>query len=250
MIDLLESRRSVRSYKEEPLPVELKDALRSEITYINSHEAGLNFQLTFDDPKPFEGFRKSYGMFRNVRNYMTAVIDPTFPNTYERAGFFAQQFVMEALKRGLGSCFVGVTFSRSEVDARVEVYEKIPFIVAFGFPEVSRATFIGKLTSRMAHRNRKAPEDFFVGTEDIKEELRGEGVDVGLALRAVACAPSSLNKQPVRLTGRGIEGRMHLCALVENYDKNAVDLGIAKYNVSAAIPGFWDWGNDAPFHKD
>lgn len=247
MIDLLEQRHSVRSFQIRELPADLVQKLRSDITFINTHQSGLNFQLSIGDGTPFDGFKRSYGMFRNVKNYLTAVIDPTFEFAEERAGYAAEEFVIELVKAGLGSCFVGATFSRKDVAARLEVYEKIPFLVAFGYPDIGKTSFLGKFTSAIAHRKQKDLDSFLIKdsrTSELKSKLN---VDLELALRAVRCAPSYLNKQPVRLGLKEIDGVVRLYARVEDYAKNAVDLGIAKCNVALAISGEWEWGNEGIF---
>ena len=53
-----------------PLPEALRSKLRAEVTMFNSHNAGINLQLCFDDSDPFAGFSRSYGMFSNVHNYL------------------------------------------------------------------------------------------------------------------------------------------------------------------------------------
>lgn len=247
MIDILEKRHSVRSFQKRELPTDIINKLRSEVTYINSHESGLNFQLAFGDGAPFEGFKRSYGMFRNVTNYLVAVIDPTFKYAEERAGYWAENFVIELVKLGLGSCFVGGTFSRNDVSARVEVYEKIPFVVAFGYPDVKNTSFIGKVTTAFAHRKEKSLESFLINPEETRAVATSEGINLELVLKAVKCSPSALNKQPVRIGIKDVEGEKRLCAEVEDYEKNALDLGIAKCNVALAVPGEWEWGNGMPF---
>lgn len=246
MIELLEKRRSVRSFLKKELPTEIINKLRSEVTYINSHEAGLNFQLAIGDGTPFEGFRRSYGMFRNVSNYLMAIIDPTFEYAEERAGYMAEKFVIELVKLGLGSCFVGATFSRNDITAQPEVYEKIPFVVAFGYEDADNTSLMGKLTSAMAHRKEKSIDSFLRNPDESRKLASKAGIDLDLALKAVQCAPSALNRQPVRLSVKECNGKVNLYAEVEDYKKNAVDLGIAKCNIALAIPGEWQWGNNAP----
>lgn len=250
MIEDLEKRHSVRSFLKKELPTSLVNKIRSDVTYVNTHEAGLNFQLCFSDEKPFKGMRRSYGMFRNVSNYLAAVIDPTFPHAEERAGYFAEYLVVEMVKAGLGTCFVGGTFSREDVSARVEVYEKITFVVAFGYPDEVNTSLMGKLTARMAHRKQRDPDDLFGGSPEERQRLIETEFPLERALKAVQLSPSALNRQPVRLTCIQSEGGPCLGARVEDYNKNAVELGIAKYNVAHVIPGLWEWGNNQPFFQD
>lgn len=249
-LDLLKERHSVRSYSSEPLDDVVRNRLRSEITYINSHEAGLNFQLCFNDDQPFKGFARSYGMFRNVNNYLAVVIDPTFPDAYERAGYFSEQFAIECVRGGLGSCFVGGTFSREHISARVEVYEKVPYVMAFGIPETSKTTFMGKFTAKMAHRKVRTPREFFEGSDSEYQAAAKEFPWLITALEAVACSPSALNKQPVRLHVVERDGEKHIAAKTVDPGKYAVELGIAKFNVATAVSGVWDWGEDGIFYCD
>ncbi|MDE6444962.1 MAG: hypothetical protein K2K64_11180, partial [Muribaculaceae bacterium] len=118
-IELLRKRRSVRSFTEQSLPKEIINKLRAEITMTNTHQQGFRFQLITDDPNPMRGVAKSYGTFLNPRNYLAAVVDTATPHVMERAGYFAEKFVMRAVELGLGTCFVGSTFDRKEVNAQM-----------------------------------------------------------------------------------------------------------------------------------
>lgn len=217
---------------------------------INCHEAGLNFQLCFNDPEPFRGFTRSYGMFHGVRNYLAAVIDPTFPDAYERAGYFGEQFVMAAQRKGVGSCFVGGTFSASHVGARMEVYEKLPFLIAFGIPEQKQGGLAAMMKRFIGGRSTDF-RSFFAGTDEDYEKARKRLPYLDTALQAVACAPSSLNKRPVRLQMVEVDGAQRLSAFTgKRDDKTAIDLGIAKCNVALVTDGIWEWGQEKSyFHR-
>lgn len=244
-IDQLRARHSVRTYSAKPIEEGEIRSLQSEVTLINTHEAGLNFQLMIGNEDPFKGLARSYGMFRNVRNYLACVIDPSFDNAEERAGFYAEKIVMCALQMGLGSCFVGGTFSREHSGARMRVYEKLPFVVTLGYPADKGESFMARMTSRIAHRKTRGARFFFDG--DDAEFARAEELfpDLMIGLEALACAPSGLNRQPVRVR---LDDNGMLRAYADACAYNApVDLGIGKFNFAAAAGGSWEWGEDAPF---
>lgn len=245
-IEDLRLRHSVRNFKSERLDANLVNSLKSETTFINTHEAGLNFQLCLGDSAPFKSMLKSYGSFTGVENYLAAIIDPTFPHAYERAGYYAMQFLLMAFTKGLGSCIVGVTFDSSKIAARMEVYEKLPFVVAFGYP-AEKKTLLASLTSKIAHIKKRTPRDFFDGTEAEYQHALKAIPYLSTALEAVATAPSALNKQPVRLAVTSIDGKLRIVAHTPNDIKFAVELGIAKCCVASVIDGDWDWGENAPF---
>ena len=251
----LQKRHSVRSYALEPLPDKTRDALRAEITDINTHEAGLNFQLLFNDSEPFRGFTRSYGMLRDVSNYLAAVIDPSYDFALERAGYFGEQFVMKCVDLGLGTCFVSGTFSRGNVSARVAVYEELPFLIPFGI-SADRPSWIARVSMKLAHKHEMTPRDFFDGNDDEYAEAKRTFPWLDKALAAVACAPSALNRRPVRLSMKNVEGHNRIVATLlpgpaaKDPMNTTIDLGIAKFNVAAVVPGVWEWGNGAPYIED
>lgn len=240
-LELLEQRRSVRAYSPESVPDEALGHLRAEVSYINSHEAGLRFQIITGDPEPFKDFDRSYGSFRNVRNYLAAVIDTASPDVRERAGYFAERFTIKAVGLGLGTCFIGGTYRKGSVKAQLRAGEQVLFVVAFGIPE-NKERMLARLTSKVFHMRRMAPRDFFnpVGEAEIAED---EFHFLPDGLKAIACAPSSLNKRPVRVELK--EGFLRAFVQKET-PESLVDLGIAKFNFNFATDTVCEWGNHAP----
>ena len=257
-LELLRERHSVRSYKKITLDESVRNKLRSIASFVNSHEAGLRFVPIFNDDAPFRGFGRSYGMFRNVENYLAVIIDPTFENTLERAGYYAEEFVIEAVKLGLGTCFVGGTFSKNHIDTIVEVYERIPFVIAFGISDIKNTSTLAKLTSCFVHRKALKPREFFLGTDDDYNSAVEKFPWLNNALQAIASAPSALNLMPVRLSminsdineDNEMGGVTQIAASTIDPEKYPIELGIAKYNIAYAVGGMWDWGNNATFYPD
>ncbi len=256
-VDFLRSRHSVRSFTPEPLSQEAVRGLKAEITMVNTHEAGMHFELVCDDPAPFKGFKASYGMFKGVRNYVAAVVDTSFPDSYERAGYFGQQIVMKAVGLGLGTCFVGGTYDSSLVKVVLRVDRKVLFMIALGYPAQNRQTVLSSLAMKMAHRNDKAPDGFYLPQPGYSlSEALAIMPWLGKGLQGLACAPSSLNKQPVMIKvvePVGVTGGRQVAASAFVNDpnpKNLVDLGIGKFNFAEAADGVWDWGDGAQFYPN
>lgn len=244
-LSLISKRHSVRSYLPRPLAPDVVRELQAEITMIVSHESGMHFRLVTDDSSPFDGFTASYGFFRNARNYMAAIIDPSFPHTWERAGYFAELLAIKAVESGLGSCFVGGTFNATKVNVPMRAGEKLPFILLLGYPDERHTSMMGRIAKKIIHRNDPDWQALYIGNPPLPQALQ-QHPELATALKALACAPSSLNKRPVRL-------QLHdgmITASVENpTDKQLIDLGIAKYNIAAATGGDFDWGNGAALYS-
>lgn len=244
----LRNRHSVRNFLTDSVPGELRRRFNADVTMINSQESGLNFQLIYDDPDPLKGFRRSYGMFHNARNYLAAVVDPTFANAEERAGYFAEQFVMDVVTHGLGACFISGTYSPQHVKARMEVYEKLLFIVAFGYSADKPNTVLSDAMTSMMHGRRMSAREFFEGTDQEYELMSARFPWLETGLEGMACAPSGKNRRGIRIGVGNMEEEEVLTAFCIK-EPAPVDLGIAKYNFQAPLPvaGEWEWGDNGAF---
>ncbi len=244
-LQLLQQRHSVRAYSTEPIDTALLNKLKAEVTMINTHQHGLKFKIVTDDPDPFKSFSRSYGNFTNPHNYLAAVVDAAVDNVIERAGYFAEQFAIKATSLGLGTCFVGATFSEVKVKVQLRAGEKVLFVVIFGYP-LGKEKFLAKLTAKVAHLKKMTSDDFFVPKEKLGEALTLFPM-LQTGLEAIACAPSWMNGRPtrVKLDGEGENARP--CAYVDDKDpKRLIDLGIAKFNFNFATATECEWGNGAP----
>lgn len=243
-LDLLKKRHSVRSFTTDPIDPDIIKSLKSAVTMINTHEAGAHFQIVTDDDAPFKGFSHSYGFFRNPRNYIACVMDMSFPDAMERAGYFAQELVMKCVESGLGTCYVGGTYNASGTDIQIRADWKLLFLILFGYPGGKDRT-VARMMMKMAHRHDRTPEQFFTGDEKSLEQAVALYPQLPVGLEALACSPSSLNKQPVRVRfADGDNNSLEICVDPSN-PKNLIDLGIAKYNFSFATGIAVDWGNPA-----
>lgn len=208
-LEKLAERRSVRNFTSTPLSDSDKARLRSAITSINSHEAGLHFTLVTDSPEAFNGFGRSYGLFSGVSNYVALVIDESaYRNMEEKAGYYAQMLVMKCIGMGLATCFVGGTFSRKHLEVQMRAGWKVPAVVAVGYPAEGKDSFLGRVMHKVIKRKSKAPLQFYKGDLPWEEvsELFPKMLD---ALKAVALAPSAMNKQPVSIFVRRSNAAMN-----------------------------------------
>lgn len=262
-IEDLAKRRSVRSYVPKPLLDSDRKTLEALITDINTHEAGMHLQLFTDSGAPFEGFRRSYGMFRGVKNYVALVVDNSYPFMREKAGYYGEQIVMKAVELGLGTCFVGGTFSSGHVDARVRAGEELLCLIVLGYADEAHTSLAARLSRKIAKRRSKKPEDFFKSDISLLEAEKLFPA-LGQGLEAVALAPSALNKQPVEIgiasdSSEALNGSANsvsedgvtvTATVPEDNPMQLIDLGIAMFNFQAVVSGYWDWGLPAVFRAE
>lgn len=246
-LEQLQQRHSVRKYADTAIPADVITILEKEVEEINANYEGIRFSLVFDNGEAFGSFKKTYGQFKGVRNYLVAAVDMNVDNSKEIAGFAGEQFCMLAVSQGLGTCFVGATYDPAKVQVNLSATEKITFLIPFGYEDEKGPGFVGKLVQRVAHANSRKAEEFYdnnLGFFNLQEAMnRMPSLFTGL--QAVECAPSGMNRQPARVW-IGEDTFLHM-GLSFNGDYTANDLGIAKFNFQAVNPGKWAWGEGAAF---
>lgn len=284
-LDTLRRRHSVRTFTAPCDPEQIR-RLNAVITDINTHGIGLHFQLITNSPAAFNSFTKSYGMFKGVSDYVACVVDTSYANWLQRAGYYGMQLVTEAVAIGLGTCFVSGSYSKADVSARIRVGQELVMLIALGqsAPKQTKGLVPRLISSIAMKHGRLTPMDF-LDTQLPWETICNAFPLLYQGLEAVSYAPSALNKQPVGIlikkhddpynpvtakqnkSGKQQE-RQQLAAQYESLlrptvpnqpeyilqayvpaknRQQLIDLGIAMFSFSIAYPGTWDWGNPATF---
>lgn len=234
----MDLRKSSRAYLDQPVEPEILDELL-RLAATLAEESGLKFLVVADEPEAFHGFRKSYGLFTGVRNYLVLAGNPDSPHFLEKAGYYGERWVLEATALGLGTCWVGGTFDRKSLHIALKADEKIAIVIVFGVVG-GEATLKERLLRKAIHRKSKG----------IEEMLNAQGQPPNWVLEGmdyVTKAPSAAHRQPVRFS---CSEDQVMAAVPGKIPMEWVDLGIAKFHFEAAAgPGKWQWGNNGRFER-
>lgn len=252
-LEIIEKRHAVRSYRLVPISSAEAEKVKADLTMINTLEAGLHFHLVQNSPEAFGMFNKSYGMFRNAANYIAPIIDHSFSDALERAGYFGEKAVLKATEYGLGTCFISGTFSRDAIKVPLRAGQEVPFIIAIGYEDnFDKPRTLASLTKKISHLKKMQASDFFIKRGDwTLEKALAKFPYLKDGLEAIAAAPSALNKRPVRIwIGKDESEDVIRIGIPDMKDVQLIDLGIAKANFTTACPGIFDWGNGARFYLD
>ena len=65
----MKERHSVRQYKDDPIPEEIRSQLNRYAGYL-SYDSGLRIQIFYDEPECFGSGKARFGKFENCRNYI------------------------------------------------------------------------------------------------------------------------------------------------------------------------------------
>ena len=132
---LIKERHSVRSYLAKEIENEKVNKLNELINSINKKE-GLNIQLILNDCDVFDKFILHYGRLKNCKNYL-AMIGTNDKTLDEKVGYYGEKIVLKAQELGLNTCWVGGTYKKNAVNAKIENGEKLVCIIAIGYGETS-----------------------------------------------------------------------------------------------------------------
>lgn len=233
-LEAIETRISRRTYLDTPIEQTKLQQLNDRIIKYNG-EGDLAMVLIPDGSRAFNGLRKSYGMFKNVRTLIVLKGRKEDPNLKEKLGQYGELLVLEATGMGLGTCWVAGTFDRSSPVLDVGEKEEMTCVITVG-NIAAEQSLKEKLVRGMTHRKTKPAEAFY--QSDIPApQWFSEGI------RSVQKAPSAVNLQPVKFEYKnGI-----VKAYVED-DRYLTDLGIAKIHFALVTGGTFDLGNPGEYH--
>lgn len=160
LLEAIESRHSVRRYKDIPLPEETVKALLQKIEELNS-KGKLHIQLIKNEPKAFKGIF-AYGRFRGVNNYFV-VSGKKADDLDERAGYYGEQLVLLAQQLGLNTCWAGQSYRTIEKTFKLDDGEKIVCYIAVGYGETQGVEHKHKTLEDVSNVNKLTPEWFKKG---------------------------------------------------------------------------------------
>lgn len=129
---LINERHSVRSYLDKQIESDKVSVLNNLIKECNN-AANLNIQLILDDREVFDKFILHYGRIKNCNNYIALVCKKSVD--IEKIGYYGEKIVLKAQELGLNTCWVGGTYSKGAVKAKIESDEKLICIIAIGYGE-------------------------------------------------------------------------------------------------------------------
>ena len=248
--DLIHQRFSCRSYTKEPLRASHRQLLADFVAASPSGPSGSEVRIELvaaieQDSKALKGLG-TYGFVKGATAFLIGAIGPGEKNL-EDLGYLVERIVLYATDLGLGTCWLGGSFTKSSFAKRIAVRgdERVPAVVAAGYPAPKRGT-VDSMVRQMAHARQRLPGEqlFFDGAFGAPLAPTAAG-DLAVALEMVRLAPSASNKQPWRIVKDGAvwhfylqrtkgyrEGR--IMRLMKIDDMQRIDMGIAMCHFALA----------------
>ncbi|MCL5882897.1 MAG: nitroreductase [Actinobacteria bacterium] len=198
----LHDRHSWRAYQERGLENDKLTAMREVCSGMSGQGARAEVS-TRNLEYIFRGVIGSYGSVTGASAYAAFIGDLDDPNVQEKVGYMGEGIVLEAVARGLSTCWVGGYFRPEAVanDIPVGENESVIAVTPLGYRTETASINDRVLKSVAKSRTRKPLAELCSGLPQQEWQPWMKG-----ALEAARIAPSAVNRQPWRfeVAGDGI----------------------------------------------
>jgi len=241
--ELVEQRFSCRSYLSQPVEEQTLQRLTDYAAALQTGPFGtqLRFSLGAAREKDQKALRKlgTYGFIKGATGFIIGVIQDDEKNL-EDFGYLMESIILFATDIGLGTCWLGGTFTKSSFSERVSPRpgELIPAVVSLGYCAKKPRRFDAVIRNSAGAERRLSWEQLFSDSRFGVPLSRETAGDYATTLEMVRRAPSASNKQPWRIIKDG--NRWHfflqrtpgyrermLVRLFTVADMQRIDMGIA-----------------------
>jgi len=241
--EIIQARTSCRTFEERPISGETRQRLPDIASSLGTAPFGTHprFALvaaTEEDRAALRGLG-TYGFIKGATGFIVgATRDAT--GSLEDYGYLMELLILHATDQGLGSCWLGGSFTKSSFAAKIKARrgEIVPAVTALGYA-AERPRAIDGMIRQYARSDRRLPwHSLFFESSFHTPLVRERAGAYAELLEMVRLGPSASNKQPWRVVMDGDAAHFYL-ARTKGYgqrrlargwmsaDMQRLDMGIA-----------------------
>lgn len=229
----VKARYSVRTYKDQSVTAQDREKLETYFSKLsNPFGAAVTFRLLESKTAVNSAKLGTYGMISGAKEYFGASV-AAGDLSLEGLGYEFEELVLYAASLGLGTCWLGGTFNRSEFASALEVKENelLPAISPIGYP--AKKNLKESLVRKSIKADQRKPWDTLFFKSNFSSPLSAEDAgEYAFPLEMTRLGPSASNKQPWRIVKD--ENVYHFYENKDpgysdrlGFDVQKIDLGIA-----------------------
>jgi nitroreductase len=202
--DLIKARFSCRSYDARPLApsmlVTMEHFIRTSLQPPFGSKVRYIITAASDSTRRELKNLGTYGYIKSSSAFIIGVVKRG-EKDLEEFGYTLEQIILSATDQGLGTCWLGGTFTRSTFNQKINPArdEIFPAAVSLGYPALHPAA-TSKLIRRAVGAQRRMPWEMLFFKEAFGNSLLPESAaEYSTPLEMLRLAPSASNKQPWRV---------------------------------------------------
>jgi len=264
--DIIRKRHSCRTYSTRPVEKDLKDQLEQLLADSPAGPFGSRsrFELITATDEDRDALKDlgTYGFIKDPAGFILSAVKQS-PRNLEDFGYAMERNILYATDLGLGTCWLGGSFTRSTFAEKISAKEDetLPAVASVGHMAPKMRMVEKAIRWGAGAKNRKPWKDLFF-KNGFNGSLSPE--DIGKwaePLEMVRIAPSASNRQPWRIVHESTTRRFHFYLqrskgyqtrnkiLFGIADLQRVDMGIAMchFEMTGKDLGFFGkWSFDEP----
>lgn len=248
-IETIKSRTSWRTYSKEKLNPSDRAKLKEFINKEPETPFGAKPRFQLIDYESGTQQLGTYGFIKDAQHFIAGGVKQQ-PMNIEDYGYALEQIILHATELGLGTCWLGGTFTKEGFTEAFELQEdeEMPAITPVGYMAERRG--LEKVMRLAARSNNRKPWEQLFFKENFSTPLTMEEAGIyGSGLEMVRIAPSASNGQPWRVV-LDDEGVHFYCSGRYTVYRR-LDLGIAFCHFDLAmneqgIKGRWEIQDRSP----
>ena len=264
--DIIHIRTSRRTYNPETIADEVLTSIEQLIRNTPAGPLGTKIEFSLISLSDVSNQRLklgTYGFIQGARYFIAGGIIPSKEGFLDY-GYNLERLILEFTRMGLGTCWLGGTFDRSEFSRAISLKngQEIPAVSPIGYPAAKRR--LGERIIRLGagSENRLPRERMFFDKDSRNPLILPDGHLHKTILDSIRMAPSASNNQPWRIVADGNVFRFYLSRkpgyqkAFSRIDMQMLDMGIAmahfdlvarenniipEWNISETAPLFEGW---------
>ena len=245
IIQNIKKRRSIRTFQnrkiDQQILTEIKDLIDSSPA--SPFENSFNFQVAQNKGEQNSQKLGTYGIVKNGNYFIVGSCQSPDNSELLDYGFLMERIVLFLTNLGLGSCWLGGSFSKSDFTEAVDISnnEIIPAVVVFGYPKDNRSLRDKFLVFTAGSKSRKPWKKLFFQDTDNKPLSKIEAGKFEQPLEMLRLAPSASNRQPWRVIKRNnyfhffISKNIFYSNFLQGVNLQSIDIGIALYHFQSTV---------------
>jgi hypothetical protein len=204
IFEIIPARKSVRSCTGEKIQPETLNKIDAFIGQLSQSPLGakVRFQTVAaveDDVKALKGLG-TYGVIKKPAGFVIGAVEQSETGLVD-FGYRMEAIVLNLADLGLGSCWLGGSFTKSRFSERISASETeiVPCVISFGVP-VEKSKALDKIVRKGAGSDRRKPfETLFFRSDFTNPLFPTEAGRFKRILEMVRLGPSASNRQPWRI---------------------------------------------------
>jgi nitroreductase len=254
IFEIISRRMSVRNYQPEPVEgAEIQELLNAGEKAETLTHAELRFHVCSDEEmgREVKGILGDYGKIIRAPHYIVLVARESEGYLVD-AGYRFEQMILEATRRGVGTCWIASQFKETSLRLALGLEESWRVVALTPIGRPTDQSFVSRAIRVAVRSSTRKPlgQIFFW-------QLHGAPLPASVqaneqlmrVLEAARWAPSWKNKQPWRfiLTGREVLAYKQMRQVKEGKDYHLLDCGIAMVHlhlaaIATGMGGRWELG--------